>query len=124
MSSRGRQQIGYRLLAFLEHGEDTYVILLSLEFLTQVKLLSLQRHQPLPQLVGLLPAGKVIESIHPNVPAKQLVDWMRNLCGDDILQLVLAHVVNIERLPALGQDLLLLLPLRLFLSSSSVLTLC
>lgn len=33
----------------------TYIILLSFEFLTEIKLLSLQPHQPLPQLAGLLP---------------------------------------------------------------------
>lgn len=79
VSSRGRQQIGSY---FFERGEETYVILLSLEFLTQVKLLSLQRHQPLPHLVGLLPASRVVESRPPlrlHVPAKQLSEWMRKL---------------------------------------------
>lgn len=33
----------------------TYVILLSSKFLTEIKLLSLESLQPLPQLVGLLP---------------------------------------------------------------------
>lgn len=33
----------------------THVILLSFELLTKVELVGLQLHQPLPQLVGLLP---------------------------------------------------------------------
>lgn len=33
----------------------THVILLSFQFLTEVKLVGLQLYQPLPQLVGLLP---------------------------------------------------------------------
>lgn len=36
----------------------TYVVLLSFEFFTKIKLLSLQPHQPLPHLVGLLPKHK------------------------------------------------------------------
>ena len=36
-------------------GRSTYIIFLSLQFLTEVKLLSLQCQQPLPQLIGLLP---------------------------------------------------------------------
>lgn len=33
----------------------TYIVLLSFEFLAKIELLGLQPHQPLPQLVGLLP---------------------------------------------------------------------
>ena len=47
-----------------------------------------------------------------------------SLHTDVILQFVLIQVIDVERLPALSQDLLLLLPLSLFLGTSSALTLC
>lgn len=40
---------------------NTYIILLSLEILSVIKLLSLQLHQPLPQLTGLLPFKQAAE---------------------------------------------------------------
>lgn len=59
LSSRWRQQTRTCFLSVVVWRRwETYVILLSLEFLTEVKLLSLECHQPLPQLVGLLPASR------------------------------------------------------------------
>lgn len=40
-----------------------------------------------------------------------------------VLELVFVQMIHIERLPAVGQDLLLLLPLRLFLGSFPVVSL-
>lgn len=42
----------------LDLSENTYVVFLLLQFLAEVKLLRLQLHHPLPQLIGLLPAGR------------------------------------------------------------------
>lgn len=36
-------------------GRNTYIIFLPSQFLAEVKLLGLQLHQPLPQLIGFLP---------------------------------------------------------------------
>lgn len=106
----------------------TYIIFLSFEFLTEIKLLSLQPYQPLPQFTGFLPENK-----GHKIPLIFIVMVIRGHCyhtlctevqqSSAILKFIFTEMVDVERLPAFSQDLLLLLPLSLFLGSFSVLTL-
>lgn len=74
----------------------TYIVLLSFKFLTEVKLLSLKSHQPLPQLARLLPTHKtntghneIFEtSVHNRreTLAKRCYTWVCPHSGDQHLE--------------------------------------
>lgn len=98
----------------------TYIILLPLQFLIEIKLLGLQTHQRLPQLIGFLPI-KIITSHTHQASAKLLrSSVLRGLHSCNVLEFILTQMVYTQRLPAFSQDLLLLLPLSLFLAFSVV----
>lgn len=102
--------------------EMTHVIFLSFKFLTEVKLVGLQLHQPLPQLVGLLPEHRS-DGEEAIFKAWSLRSCSQRPESQDVLQLVLIQVIDIQSFPSLSQDLLLLLPLSQLLGSSPALTL-
>lgn len=96
-------------------GLVTHLVSLPLELLTVVVLHGLQVVQPLPQLLGLVPGG-----VERSPPAgDSLVTHKHRRCSHRRCspQLVLAQVVDVERLASLCHDLLLLLPLGLLLAS-------
>lgn len=101
----------------------TYIILLSFEFLTEIKLLCLQSHQPLPQFIGLLPIKHRASRGRYEIFQMMLKQTWNRHGSFVILQFILIQMVNSERLPAISQDLLLLLPLSLFLASFPAFTL-
>lgn len=94
--------------------ELTHVIFLSFKFLAEIKLLGLQTHQPLPKLTSLLPEHTQDK---PLLMLEEIKTTRRH--SRVILEFVLIQMINVERLPALSQGFLLLLPLCLFLASFS-----
>lgn len=95
----------------------THVVFLALQLLGKLVLVGLQLVQGFPELLGLLPgrrqqpdsASAAAEGRPPAAP--------RRPQGDPSPQLVVAQVVDVERLASLRQDLLLHLPGRLLLAS-------
>lgn len=99
---------------------STYVIFLSLQFLAEVELLGLQLHHPLPELIGLLSARTNQKLRQWTFPHHQRFHIM---FSGDLLQFIFRQMIDVEWLPPLGQDLPLLLSLRLFLRPLAALAL-
>lgn len=102
-----------------------HLILLPLEFLEVLKLLSFQGVQPVPQLFGFLPVHTqihqntfriwILTMFHQDKPhCLYRLRVVRYLCWP---QLVLIEMINIQRLASVCQNLLLLLPFSLLLTS-------
>lgn len=94
-----------------------HLVLLPLQPLHVVEFLRLQLAHPIVQLVDLVPAGDT-QTHRQHTPVKR-----SRRCGHHpptlhVLQLVLVQVVDVELLASGGQNLLLLLSLRLLLASS------